>query len=120
MRPHGGALRFEHDAATQTVACPRRVHKIQGAGLVSADVVELLRTPSLARAAKQLAQANDLDAFGTKYFPVRPGSAGSVGSCCLRQSSTTAPAWKQRATRGASLIVHGSEGDGCTSGLSAC
>lgn len=72
------AFQFEHDASGR-VKEPLRVHKIQGVGLVSKDVTELLRSQILAGAALQLSGSEEIDAFGTKYFPAAAGSAGTVG-----------------------------------------
>jgi ectoine hydroxylase-related dioxygenase (phytanoyl-CoA dioxygenase family) len=72
------AFQFEHDA-TGKVATPRRLHKAQGVGLISQAVLTLIRAPPLASAATQLSGERELDAFGSKYFPVRAGSVGSVG-----------------------------------------
>ena len=62
---------------------PRRLHKAQGVGLVSDSVRALVRDDAVAPIALALARrgavAEELDAFGTKYFPVEPGSSGSVG-----------------------------------------
>jgi hypothetical protein len=62
---------------------PARLHKAQGIGLESAGVRELISNPRLASTAlavsKRTAKLSELDAFGTKYFPVGPGSPGSVG-----------------------------------------
>jgi len=62
---------------------PVRLHKAQGIGLESAGVRELISNPRLASTAlalsKRTAAVAELDAFGTKFFPVGPGSPGSVG-----------------------------------------
>ena len=61
------AFQFEHDVLGR-VRLPRRVHKIQGVGLISGDVVHLLQSGPLAKTAVQLSGSKDIDAFGTKFF----------------------------------------------------
>ena len=62
---------------------PRRLQKAQGVGLVSEGVRALIRDAALAPIALAMARrgaaAEELDAFGTKYFPVGPGDGRSVG-----------------------------------------
>lgn len=74
----GAAFQFEHDA-TGHVKSPLKVHKIQGVALVSDDVKDLLRAEVLTAAVIQLTGEDEIDAFGTKFFPVEHGSSGSVG-----------------------------------------
>lgn len=70
---------------------PARMHKAQGIALRLPKVLELVRRPDVALAAAALAgrcaggadpetsrERHELDVFGTKYFPVKPGSPGSV------------------------------------------
>ena len=70
---------------------PASVHKAQGIGLNSSGVLKLLRYPPIASAAAMLVRRGlppaergsskerlEVDAFGTKYFPVRAGTPGSV------------------------------------------
>ena len=71
---------------------PHRLHKAQGVGLISSGVRNLISAPELAPSALSLVRrvdtAEELDAFGTKFFPVHPASAGSVGwhddNCAIR------------------------------------
>ena len=72
------AFQFEHSAAGKVIT-PLRVHKIQGVGLVCDEVRALIRSPYLTSVVTKLARESELDAFGTKFFPVRPGNCGSVG-----------------------------------------
>eukprot|EP01062_Namystynia_karyoxenos_P071273 TRINITY_DN6671_c0_g1_i2.p2 TRINITY_DN6671_c0_g1~~TRINITY_DN6671_c0_g1_i2.p2 ORF type:complete len:344 (+),score=128.74 TRINITY_DN6671_c0_g1_i2:85-1032(+) len=70
---------------------PARMHKAQGIALRSRRVLELLRSPGLALPAAALVRRGlgdpgagtprerlEVDAFGTKFFPVERGSPGSV------------------------------------------
>ena len=72
---------------------PPTIHKAQGIGLVSRTVLELVRYPPIAQIAASLVrrglrtsdssasasvERSEVDAFGTKYFPVQAGSPGSV------------------------------------------
>ena len=72
------AFQFEHNS-DGSVRTPMRVHKVQGVGLVCPDVQQAIRSQAILSTAAALASEERLDAFGTKYFPVEPGSAGSVG-----------------------------------------
>lgn len=81
---------FSRDSQGATLR-PPRVHKVQGIALNSTAVLNLLRHPPIAIAASVLVRRGlladgtsgrerlEVDAFGTKYFPVRSGSPGSVG-----------------------------------------
>ena len=69
------------DAAGKALL-PRRLFKAQGIALRCPEVLELLRLPAIAQTARELADlspSDDLDVFGTKYFPVHAGTIGSVG-----------------------------------------
>lgn len=72
---------------------PPTIHKAQGIGLKSRTVLELVRYPPIAQTAASLVrrglrtsdssaiasvERSEVDAFGTKYFPVQAGSPGSV------------------------------------------
>lgn len=69
---------FERDGSG-ALSLPRRVHKAQGVALAAPGVKRALASPRLAAAAARLCGTKAVDAFGTKYFPVRAKSIGSVG-----------------------------------------
>ena len=88
--PSSCTFAFAKDADGQLVQ-PVSMHKAQGIGLRSGRVLELLRLPELALAASALVRRGleplpsdaprerlEVDAFGTKFFPVVAGSVGSV------------------------------------------
>ena len=76
---------FARDA-DGTLSRPARLHKAQGVGLRSPLVRETLSFAPLANAAAYLVRRGvpasrhppEVDAFGTKFFPVEAGTAGSV------------------------------------------
>ena len=74
------AYQFEQDRSGRIIK-PYRLHKAQGVALDNRAVLSLLRMETLAHVAMQLSgiENGELDAFGTKFFPVRAGSGGSVG-----------------------------------------
>lgn len=75
------ACQFEKDSAGVELV-PRRLFKLQGAALSRSrdSILALVRNKGLARTALQLARVRtEIDAFGTKFFPVPPGCVGSVG-----------------------------------------
>ena len=80
VKPPADAAAFQYEKDVHgNVKRPLRVHKIQGVALVCDDVKALLQMNHLSGAARELAKSQQIDAFGTKYFPVAAGSVGSVG-----------------------------------------
>lgn len=58
---------------------PGLLHKIQGVCVVDSRVLELAREPAILERVSAILNAEELDVFGTKFFPKLPNGGTSTG-----------------------------------------
>jgi hypothetical protein len=72
----GGHWSFELDDAGEPR--PGLLHKVQGVCVVEPRVLDLAREPEIVDRVAQLLDCEDVDVFGTKFFPKLPGGGTST------------------------------------------
>ena len=76
LREPEGHFSLELDADGRPV--PGLLHKVQGVCVVDSRVLDLAREPAIVDRAAELLGCEEVDVFGTKFFPKLPGGGTST------------------------------------------